>query len=60
MFIKVLKMKILDRPLEILLVEDNKGDIGLITEFFSDSKIRINLHIAEDGDEAIQFLCGKD
>jgi two-component system response regulator len=60
MFIKVLKMKILDRPLEILLVEDNKGDIGLITEFFSDSKIRINLHIAEDGDEAIHFLCGKD
>lgn len=53
-------MKILDRPLEILLVEDNKGDIGLITEFFSDSKIRINLHIAEDGDEAIHFLCGKD
>jgi CheY-like chemotaxis protein len=49
-------MKILDKPLEILLVEDNKGDIGLITEFFIDSKIRTNLHIAEDGEEAIQFL----
>jgi DNA-binding response OmpR family regulator len=46
--------------LEILLVEDNKGDIGLITEFFIDSKIRTNLHIAEDGEEAISFLCGKD
>jgi DNA-binding response OmpR family regulator len=57
---KVLKMKILSEPLEILLVEDNKGDIGLITEFFIDSKIRTNLHIAEDGEEAIQFLCGKD
>jgi DNA-binding response OmpR family regulator len=57
---KVLKMKILDKPLEILLVEDNKGDIGLITEFFIDSKIRTNLHIAEDGEEAIRFLCGKD
>jgi len=53
-------MKILDKPLEILLVEDNKGDIGLITEFFIDSKIRTNLHIAEDGEEAIRFLCGKD
>ena len=60
MFIKVLKMKILDRPLEILLVEDNKGDIGLITEFFSDPKVITNLHIVEDGEEAIRFLCGKD
>ncbi len=53
-------MKILSEPLEILLVEDNKGDIGLITEFFLDSKIRTNLHIAEDGEEAIQFLCAED
>jgi len=53
-------MKMLSEPLEILLVEDNKGDIGLITEFFSDSVIRINLHIAEDGEEAIRFLFGKD
>jgi CheY-like chemotaxis protein len=53
-------MKMLSEPLEILLVEDNKGDIGLITEFVIDSKIRTNLHIAEDGEEAIRFLCGKD
>jgi len=53
-------MKILSEPLEILLVEDNKGDIGLITELFSDSKIRTNIHIAEDGEEAIQFLCSED
>jgi DNA-binding response OmpR family regulator len=56
----VLKMKMLDKPLEILLVEDNKGDVGLITEFFIDSKIRTNLHVVEDGEEAIRFLCGKD
>jgi DNA-binding response OmpR family regulator len=53
-------MRMSTRPLEILLVEDNKGDVGLITEFFIDSKIRTNLHIAEDGEEAIRFLCGKD
>ena len=53
-------MKMLSEPLEILLVEDNKGDIGLITEFFIDSKIRTNIHIAEDGEEAISFLYGKD
>ncbi len=46
----------LDKLLEILLVEDNKGDVGLIKEFFNDSKIRTNLHIAEDGDEALHFL----
>jgi CheY-like chemotaxis protein len=53
-------MKILDKSLEILLVEDNKGDIGLIEEFFKDAKIRINLHVEEDGEEAIRFLCGED
>ena len=53
-------MKMSTQPLEILFVEDNKGDIGLITEFFSDAKVIINLHIAEDGEEAIRFLYGKD
>jgi DNA-binding response OmpR family regulator len=56
---KVLKVKTIAKPLEILLVEDNKGDIGLITEFFIDAKV-ITLHVAEDGDEAIRFLCGED
>jgi len=50
----------LSKPWEILLVEDNKGDIELITEFFIDSKVITNLHIAEDGEETIRFLCGKD
>jgi len=49
-------MRILDKPLEILLVEDNKGDVGLIKEFFNDSKIRTNLHVVEDGEEALQFV----
>ena len=57
---KIIKVKMSTKPLEILLVEDNKGDIGLITEFFIDSKVITNLHIAEDGEEAIRFLCSKD
>jgi CheY-like chemotaxis protein len=44
------------KPVEILLVEDNKGDIGLVKEVFEESKIRNNLIIAEDGDEAILYL----
>jgi CheY-like chemotaxis protein len=44
------------KPIEILLVEDSRGDIGLIEEVFEDAKIRNNLHIAEDGEEATLFL----
>ena len=52
-------MKILDKPVEILLVEDNEGDVGLIEEVFEEAKIRNNLHVAEDGEEAILFLHGE-
>ncbi len=47
------------RPIEILLVEDSEGDIGLIEEVFEDAKIRNILHIVEDGEKAILFLRGK-
>ena len=53
-------MKMPTKPLEILLIEDNKGDIGLVTEFFSNEKVIINIHIAEDGEEALRFLYDKD
>ena len=53
-------MKMSDKPFEILLVEDNKGDVGLIEEFFEDAKIRISFHITEDGEEAIRFLLGEN
>lgn len=41
---------------EILLVEDNPGDIRLTTEAFKNAKIANHLHIARDGEEAVQFL----
>jgi CheY-like chemotaxis protein len=44
------------KPIEILLIEDSRGDIGLIEEVFEEAKIRNNLYIAEDGEEAILFL----
>lgn len=46
----------LAKPVEILLVEDSEGDIGLIEEVFEDAKIRNNLHVVEDGEDAIFFL----
>ncbi|OUR62974.1 hypothetical protein A9Q74_01800 [Colwellia sp. 39_35_sub15_T18] len=44
------------RLAEILLVEDNEGDIELTREAFEEAKFRNKLHIAEDGDIALDYL----
>ena len=44
------------KPIEILLVEDNPGDIRLTREALADGKVRNNLHVAVDGVEAMAFL----
>ncbi len=44
------------RAIEILLVEDNKGDVYLTKKAFEDAKILNNLHVAMDGEEALAFL----
>jgi two-component system response regulator len=44
------------RAVEILLVEDNPGDVYLIREALRDSKIHNALHVAEDGEEAMAYL----
>lgn len=43
-------------PIEILLVEDNEGDIRLTREAFKEGKLSNNLHVAKDGVEALAFL----
>lgn len=43
-------------PAEILLVEDSLADIRLTQEALKESKMKINLHIAHDGVEAMEFL----
>ena len=42
--------------IEILLVEDNPGDVRLTREALKDGKIINKLHVAEDGVEALAFL----
>jgi two-component system, chemotaxis family, response regulator Rcp1 len=42
--------------IEILLVEDNPGDVRLVREVFKDAKVANNIHVAEDGVEAMAFL----
>lgn len=43
-------------PIEILLVEDNPGDIRLTVEVLKDAKVCNRLSVATDGLEALQFL----
>jgi chemotaxis family two-component system response regulator Rcp1 len=42
--------------LNVLLVEDNPGDVRLTQEAFRDANITIKLHVANDGVEAMAFL----
>lgn len=44
------------RPVEILLVEDNPGDMRLTQEALKEGKVYSNLHWAKDGVEALDFL----
>jgi CheY-like chemotaxis protein len=46
----------LGRPAEILLVEDNAGDVELTREAFADARSGNRLHVASDGVEALAFL----
>jgi chemotaxis family two-component system response regulator Rcp1 len=43
-------------PIEILLVEDNPGDVRLTREALRDGKVGNRLHVAMDGVEAMAFL----
>jgi two-component system, chemotaxis family, response regulator Rcp1 len=48
------------RPVEILLVEDNPGDVRLTREALKEGKVRNNLYVAPDGVEALRFLRRED
>jgi chemotaxis family two-component system response regulator Rcp1 len=48
--------KLTGRPVEILLVEDDPADVLLTQEALLGSKIRNNLHVVDDGVEALAFL----
>ena len=47
------------RAIEILLVEDNPGDILLTMEALKEGKVYNNLSVAKDGVEAMAFLYRK-
>ncbi len=44
------------QPVDILLVEDNPGDVVLMREALREAKMHNTLHVAPDGREALAFL----
>jgi chemotaxis family two-component system response regulator Rcp1 len=44
------------KSMEVLLVEDNPGDVRLTQEAFRDANRSIHVHVASDGVEAMAFL----
>ncbi|HLZ87936.1 MAG TPA: response regulator [Puia sp.] len=47
------------KPITILLVEDNPGDVLLAQVAFEKSKFPVNVQVAMDGDEALAYLYKK-
>jgi CheY-like chemotaxis protein len=44
------------KAIEILLVEDNPGDVRLTREALKEGKVLNHLHVVEDGEDAVRFL----
>jgi CheY-like chemotaxis protein len=42
--------------IDILLVEDNPGDVRLTVEALKEAKLKNTLYVARDGEEALDFL----
>jgi len=44
------------QPVQILLVEDNPGDVDLTKEALDAAKVANHLHVVDDGADAVDFL----
>lgn len=51
-----MKLSDLGRPIEVLLIEDNIGDVRLTEEAVKDSKLIINLNVVMNGVEGLDYL----
>ena len=47
------------RPIQILLVEDSPGDVRLTEEILREAKVANDLHVVEDGEQAMEFVGGR-
>ncbi|MDP9054251.1 MAG: response regulator [Acidobacteriota bacterium] len=48
------------KPLRILLVEDNRGDVLLVQQALAEHAIKHELHVVSDGEQAIRFIQSMD
>ena len=48
------------RPIHILMVEDNPGDVRLAKEALRDAKVRNEMVVASDGERAMEILTGAE
>ena len=44
------------KPVEVLIVEDNEGDVRLIKEAFTGSAVDSKFSVVNDGEEALDYL----
>jgi chemotaxis family two-component system response regulator Rcp1 len=51
-----MSVNVLERSIDILLVEDNHSDVRLIQEAFKEVKLRNRLNVVWDGEEGLAFL----
>ena len=49
-----------ERPLEIMIVEDNPGDAFLISILIEETGVPVHISISENGENAWEVLSGKD
>lgn len=45
-----------NKPFQILLIEDDPGDVELLKTALEDSILQMNLHVVQDGTHAMDFL----
>ncbi len=45
-----------NKPVNVLLIDDNPGDVRLTFEALRENRVQVILHVAKDGVEAIEFL----
>lgn len=46
------------RPIQLLIIEDNPGDVRLLEEAFDELKANVAIHVARDGAEGIEQVAG--
>jgi CheY-like chemotaxis protein len=44
------------RPVHVLIIEDNPGDVRLLEEAFSELRANVRIEVAKDGAEGIQVI----